>query len=192
MKKPMRSTEVESFPLYWEVKAALRNKDFLMKGGIIGFYCSHFYAQKHLESPEVLPQALKGLDMMVYAVGLALRLPVHIRPIMHSRDMYVSSDEEDVTDASDGKKEKEKEKGKGDGEIEQQAMEVSSESQKIRYTHNQGEDIAEVSHRTFDKSKSRVGREFLDFHCYDEEIGEDRRPLERVSTRFRLADCVPK
>jgi hypothetical protein len=77
MPSPMRSVEIESFPLYWEVKSALSNKHFLAKGGTIGFFCNHFYAQNHQKSPEVLPQALKGIDMILHAVGCALRPSNH-------------------------------------------------------------------------------------------------------------------
>ncbi len=56
----LHSTEVESFPLYYEVQAALRRKDFLANGGKIGFFCHHFYAQNQEKAAEILPRGLKG------------------------------------------------------------------------------------------------------------------------------------
>ena len=93
--KPMKSIEVESLPLYWEVKAALQNKQFLTEGGIIGFFCNHFYAQSymHKKATQMQSQALKGVDMMIYAVCRSLRPDVVIRPVMN-RTYYVSDEEE--------------------------------------------------------------------------------------------------
>jgi hypothetical protein len=102
--RSMSSIEVESFPLYWEVKAALANKAFLAKGGTIGFFCNHFYAPNNFQTPEVMQQGLKSIGMVVYAASRELDLRADVRPVMdktwytwgnESEDESISEDEDE-------------------------------------------------------------------------------------------------
>lgn len=202
MPRPMRSIKIDSFPLYWEVMAALRNRDFLVNGGTIGFFCNHFYAQNYHKSPEVLPQALKGIDMIIHAVTCALRLPINICPIMDKPRSYDDSDEGDEEIAEDETREIQTpaisqrqmeltspDVGSSTSISEKQKVDVAHEKEKIRFTHKSGQDIADPSHRSFKKTESLVGRGFKKFALHrDERIGEDISAA-KVRTCSFLASC---
>jgi hypothetical protein len=196
MPSPMRSVEIESFPLYWEIKAALKNKDFLVNGGTIGFFCNHFYAQNYHKSPEVLPQALKGIDMVVHAVACALRLPLNICPIMDKPwdfDDSIRRRDDEKTKAT-ANSQREMERAFADiGQMalisETQMLDVPAEKEKIRYTPNSEEDLADPLQRKFEKKESLVGRKFKEFATHGSTlIGEDI-PTLKVKTPPSPASC---
>lgn len=232
--KPMGSIEVESFPFYWEMKAAMRTKSFLEDGGTIGFFCNHFYAQNYSKSSEVLPQALKGIDMIVHAVSSAVGLASNIRPIMEKPEYYETSDEEDGMHDNDEDENNvsidDEEEMMTDDEVEdesgytqrdvvltdpqrdtdpglmlntgtslaaQQVLLNSPAKEKIRYTHKEGEDVADnprpsfaaLPNHRFEKMERLVGREFkkFKFSPYDM-VGEEISAVE-VRTCSFLASC---
>jgi hypothetical protein len=185
--RPMRSTEVESFPLYWEVKAALKNKEFLVDGGTIGFFCNHFYAQNCHKSSEVLPQALKGVDMIIHAVSCALRLPLNICPVMETPWDGHWTYEDDVSGASDDETGEVVMPATSQRQMEltfpdiraksstakKQLSDVTSAKKKIRYVPKSGPDTPNISYGKFEKVEKLVGRGFRKFEWTSECAGED-------------------
>jgi hypothetical protein len=198
----MRSADAESFPLYWEVKAALRNQEFLNKGGTIGFFCNHFYAQNYHKTSEVLPQALKGTDMIVHAVSKALGLRVSVRPIMDSpwgcynmneeeegeeetsdnEEKYAAFDEETYGEKSGitlaptfqrQTEQKPSAAGARSSIPQQQVTKIPPTKDNTRYTYDTGEAAPDLSHRKFEKRERLVGRGFQKFRCYDDVVGDD-------------------
>jgi hypothetical protein len=101
--------DVTGLPLYHAVKDALGNPNFLstgaypsfslsypqpltrfslFSGGIIGCYCHHWYphaAESPKEAP-MFPSILKGSDLFLYCVFVALGLEVEIRPVLTCGD----------------------------------------------------------------------------------------------------------
>lgn len=53
-----------------------------MTGGFLGIYCQHAYAHSTDEGIVALPEALKGTDMAIYTVFLALGLDISIRGVL--------------------------------------------------------------------------------------------------------------
>lgn len=51
-------------------------------GGYLGAYCQHAYAHSTPEGGRSLPAVLKGSDMSIYEVFLALGLHVAVRPVL--------------------------------------------------------------------------------------------------------------
>lgn len=80
--------EVKSLPLYQKLKSMLEEPDFMRGGGTLGIYCQHAYAHSTVEGAAALPGILKGSDMALYAVFLALGLAVSVHPILAHRDSY--------------------------------------------------------------------------------------------------------
>jgi 2OG-Fe(II) oxygenase superfamily len=73
---------VHSFPIYHDLQAALLNSGFLRSGGILGFYCNHACPHSNERLRKGLPAALKGIDLLVYAVCRSLDLRTKARPIL--------------------------------------------------------------------------------------------------------------
>ena len=212
--RQLRSTDIESFPLYHEVKAALSNKRFLPKGGKVGFFCNHFYAQNHDKAPELIPQGLKGIDMIIYAVCHALGLATRLRPIM-ARDFYTygcaeSDEESDMTVRGDKKKDEEDEShgtglnsptrehstgskgsatGAGSSGSQLQVEGIPPAKQKISYTRKKEESITDIPHHKFKKSYQLVGRRFQRFDYYNEVVDSDDSD---VRGHCPLASCISK
>ncbi|KAF2117252.1 hypothetical protein BDV96DRAFT_490085 [Lophiotrema nucula] len=74
--------DVQTLPLYREVKRALANPDFMAEGGYLGKHCSHAYAHGTWAGASALPATLKGTDMTVYEVFRSLGVKVHIRRVL--------------------------------------------------------------------------------------------------------------
>ncbi|KAJ4299289.1 hypothetical protein N0V90_004533 [Kalmusia sp. IMI 367209] len=74
--------DVTSLPLFQKIKQALYEPTFMAHGGTLGVFCQHAYAHSTPEGIEALPGVLKGSDMAVYSVFLALGLNVCIRPVL--------------------------------------------------------------------------------------------------------------
>lgn len=91
----------KQLPLYDTIKSMLQVPSFMMKGGLLGIWCSHAYAHSHSSSIHNLPGSLKGVDMAMYEIFRALGLQVTIRPILdgctedYSGDSDYSDDSED-------------------------------------------------------------------------------------------------
>jgi hypothetical protein len=210
----LSSTEVESFPLYHEVKAALSSKGFLANGGKVGFFGNHFYAQNNEKAPEILPQGLKEIDMIIYVVCRALGLSTSVRPIMeksfHTCDFEQSEggsgDESGMAIADDGQTEDQSsdndlspslsqyhiesggpQAGTSISTSQRQLQNISSAKQKIRYTRNREEDMAGVAHRTFDRPKRLVGRGFKKFCRYNGVVDEYDSGVRYCSS---FASCI--
>jgi hypothetical protein len=73
---------LDSFPLYHDLQAALQTPAFIESGGILGFYCNHAYPHANEELGLELPMALKGVDLLVYAICRSLGLETKVRPIL--------------------------------------------------------------------------------------------------------------
>ena len=97
---------VHSLPIYYDLQAALQTPGFMKSGGILGFYCNHAYPHSHVTLRRELPMALKGVDLLVYAVCRSLGLKTKARPILEPEeddddDDYDESQEEYVHRVND-------------------------------------------------------------------------------------------
>lgn len=79
---------LHSFPLYHDLQAALQTRGFMDSGGILGFYCNHAYPHANKKLGLELPMALKGVDLLVYAVCRSLGLETKARPILDPKHQY--------------------------------------------------------------------------------------------------------
>lgn len=73
------------------VPESLLGKSLL--GGTIGFYCAHQYAHTRDNTEKLMPYALKGIDVAIFAVFRALGLRVIVRPIIENGDIFIEWDE---------------------------------------------------------------------------------------------------
>ncbi|KAF1969278.1 hypothetical protein BU23DRAFT_591683 [Bimuria novae-zelandiae CBS 107.79] len=96
--------DVTSLLLYHKVKAALEVPNFMAEGGSLGIFCQHAYAHSTPEGIEAFPGVLKGVDMAVYSVFLAIGLHISVRPVLEFSlrdeydDYYDMDDEDPATD----------------------------------------------------------------------------------------------
>lgn len=152
----------------------MQNKNFLAKGGKIGFFCSHFYAQNYHRSSQIL--RLKGVDMMIYAVCRGLGLRVHIRPILDKNMYWYERDDDENSD---------------DEEIAAETMQMDvisitdkprddtkephpvEEKRKIRYTANEAKDDQDETQLKFKKTAKLVGRKFRAFRSCQSVKGDE-------------------
>ncbi|KAF1988018.1 hypothetical protein K402DRAFT_462390 [Aulographum hederae CBS 113979] len=74
--------DAKQLPLYQIISQMLHQQDFMPKGGRLGIACSHKYAHTHQQSIEVLPSALKGVDMAVFEAFQAHELDVSLLPVV--------------------------------------------------------------------------------------------------------------
>ncbi|KAF5672554.1 hypothetical protein FHETE_3688 [Fusarium heterosporum] len=66
MSDHLQALDQESLPFFAALEKLLANKEFLQKGGLIGFNCTHAYPHTSRSSVDNLHHMLKGLDMVVY------------------------------------------------------------------------------------------------------------------------------
>jgi 2OG-Fe(II) oxygenase superfamily len=93
---------VHSFPIYHDLQAALLNPGFLKPGGILGFYRNHSYPHSNERLRKGVPAALKGIDLLVYAVCRSLGLRTKARPILNLESEFDNSlDELSASDYED-------------------------------------------------------------------------------------------
>lgn len=56
-------------------------------GGVLGFYCAHQYAHTRNDSTgNLMPYALKGIDVALFSVFKSLGLEVKVRPVLDPED----------------------------------------------------------------------------------------------------------
>jgi hypothetical protein len=53
-------------------------------GGTLGFYCAHKYAHTRTGMQNLMPFALKGIDVVLFSVFRSLGFNVTVRPILDS------------------------------------------------------------------------------------------------------------
>jgi hypothetical protein len=87
---------LHSFPLYHDLQAALQTRGFMDSGGILGFYCNHAYPHANKGLGLKLPMALKGVDLLVYAVCRSLGLETKARPILEPDELFSYEDWSDM------------------------------------------------------------------------------------------------
>jgi hypothetical protein len=56
-------------------------------GGYLGFYCSHAYAHTNTDAV-ILPDMLKGLDMIIWEAFGRLGLEASVKPVLSLDDFY--------------------------------------------------------------------------------------------------------
>ena len=61
---------------------ALKSKEFMREGGVLGFYCQHAYAYTNLSLNDRLPYALKGVDAIFYSIFYHMDLDVEVKPVL--------------------------------------------------------------------------------------------------------------
>ncbi|KAF5001951.1 hypothetical protein FGRMN_692 [Fusarium graminum] len=66
MSDHLQALDQESLPFFATLEKLLANEEFLQKGGLIGFNCTHAYPHTSRSSVDNLHHMLKGLDMVVY------------------------------------------------------------------------------------------------------------------------------
>ncbi|RAK95204.1 2OG-Fe(II) oxygenase [Aspergillus ibericus CBS 121593] len=82
--------EPQAFPLYGLIESLLATPGFMKEGGVLGVFCSHAYPHASDLAELQLPRALKGADLVVYAVLKALGVEVRILPILEFGGNYGS------------------------------------------------------------------------------------------------------
>jgi hypothetical protein len=74
-------------------------------GGTLGFYCAHKYAHTRKGMKNLMPFALKGIDVAVFSVFRSLGLKVSVRPILDTSNLEwmdgTASSEEESQESSD-------------------------------------------------------------------------------------------
>lgn len=50
--------------------------------GVIGFYCDHLYAHTQDDTDDIMPYALKGIDMTIFNTFQSLGLVVKACPVL--------------------------------------------------------------------------------------------------------------
>jgi hypothetical protein len=75
------SIDAAQVPVYHLLKKGLQSASFFPGGRILAHYLSHSYAHTAAGTKPLLPQSLKGSDMIFYEVCRALGLAAYIRPI---------------------------------------------------------------------------------------------------------------
>ncbi|KAL3461651.1 hypothetical protein BJX64DRAFT_289064 [Aspergillus heterothallicus] len=83
---PSTVIDPRTLSTYVWMKDLLAQDDFMKRGGILGFYCSHAYPHSSSLAYTYLPESLKGADLVLYSVFQSLGIELAILPIIHSRD----------------------------------------------------------------------------------------------------------
>ncbi|GKZ32611.1 hypothetical protein AbraIFM66950_002129 [Aspergillus brasiliensis] len=79
----------QTLPLYGLIESLLTTPGFMKDGGVFGVFCSHAYPHSSDLAELQLPRALKGADLVVYAVFEALGMEVSILPVLRPKQDYV-------------------------------------------------------------------------------------------------------
>ncbi|PYI02019.1 hypothetical protein BO78DRAFT_400862 [Aspergillus sclerotiicarbonarius CBS 121057] len=82
--------EPQTFPLYGLIESLLATPGFMKEGGVLGVFCSHAYPHASDLAELQLPRALKGADLVVYAVLKSLGVEVSILPVLEFGGSYGS------------------------------------------------------------------------------------------------------
>lgn len=61
---------------------ALKSKEFMREGWVLGFYCQHAYAHTNESHSDRLPYALKGVDAIFYSIFYHMDLDVEVKPVL--------------------------------------------------------------------------------------------------------------
>ncbi|THV47546.1 hypothetical protein BGAL_0304g00180 [Botrytis galanthina] len=92
-------------PLYEVARNVLVQPGFMKRGivdvllgGVIGFYCDHLYAHTQDDTDDIMPYALKGIDMTNFNTFQSLGLVVKACPVL-CMDDYFEDEEEHITRA---------------------------------------------------------------------------------------------
>ncbi|KAF5871910.1 uncharacterized protein Bfra_008936 [Botrytis fragariae] len=117
-------------PLYEVARNVLDQPDFMRRvivdvllGGVIGFYCNHLYAHTQEDTDDVMPYALKGIDMTIFNTFQSLGLVVKAYPVLrldHCRNIVDGGESESESeDENKYRSENESDDGnKGRSEVE--------------------------------------------------------------------------
>ncbi|KAK2615390.1 hypothetical protein N8I77_002149 [Diaporthe amygdali] len=84
--------DATQLPIYLSLKNIVDNKAFMPEGGYLGFYCSHAYAHTNTDAI-ILPDMLKGLDMVIWETFGRLGLEASVKPVLNVEDFYQYEDE---------------------------------------------------------------------------------------------------
>ncbi|GLA46308.1 hypothetical protein AnigIFM63604_009780 [Aspergillus niger] len=89
---PIRpAIDPRAFPLYGVVESLLNTPGFMKDGGVFGVFCSHAYPHSSDIAELQLPRALKGADLVVYAIFEALGIEVSILPVLEYNGDYAGN-----------------------------------------------------------------------------------------------------
>ncbi|KAJ4303906.1 hypothetical protein N0V88_001506 [Collariella sp. IMI 366227] len=74
-------------PLYRTIRDLVGDREGWKEGGLIGYNCSHVYPHSN-KSPLnlMIPDNLKGADMLMFEIFRSLGLGVRFRPVVHTKD----------------------------------------------------------------------------------------------------------
>ncbi|KAF2099447.1 hypothetical protein NA57DRAFT_74946 [Rhizodiscina lignyota] len=86
-------------PLHETVEKLVKIKNFMTKGGTLGFYCTHAYA--HTSNVPMSQWSLKGIDMAMFYVLHSLDLKPLLRPTLKENFHFYDEFEEDEEDEYD-------------------------------------------------------------------------------------------
>lgn len=92
----------QTLPLYGLIESLLTTPEFMKDGGVIGVFCSHAYPHSSGLAELLLPRALKGADLVVYAVFEALGIDVSILPVLEPQEDSVGFDVLEESDPEQG------------------------------------------------------------------------------------------
>ncbi|KAL9111220.1 MAG: hypothetical protein Q9227_004297 [Pyrenula ochraceoflavens] len=90
-------TSMSTLPFWHDLKGMLNQKDFFPSGGKIGFWCAHSYAHNVESHAALLPEALKGVDRVVYSVLVSLGLTTDLRPVIRGGRHDDDEDEDQLS-----------------------------------------------------------------------------------------------
>lgn len=78
------SFDVSNDLLHGELVAALQTPDFMRRGGTLGCFCQHKYANTSTRLDEFSPH-LKGEDAVIYEAAKSLGLSIALKPILSKK-----------------------------------------------------------------------------------------------------------
>ncbi|KAI9372812.1 hypothetical protein BJX61DRAFT_533642 [Aspergillus egyptiacus] len=89
---PTSIVDPKTLPIYGWVKDLMAKGEFMKDGGVLGIFCSHAYAHSSKLAKTQLPRALKGADLVLYAVFKSLGIDVEVLPVLENDGCYVARD----------------------------------------------------------------------------------------------------
>ncbi|KAL2815226.1 hypothetical protein BDW59DRAFT_16821 [Aspergillus cavernicola] len=87
---PTSIVDPKTLPMYGWVKDLLGQDDFMKEGGVLGIFCSHAYAHSSKIAEFQLPRALKGADLVLYAVFKSLGIDIEVLPVLEHAGRYIT------------------------------------------------------------------------------------------------------
>ncbi|KAL3469173.1 hypothetical protein BJX99DRAFT_241925 [Aspergillus californicus] len=89
---PTSIVDPKTLPMYEWVKDLLAQQAFMKDGGVLGMFCSHAYAHSSKIAKFQLPRALKGADLVLYAVFKSLGIDIEVLPVLETDGRYFTED----------------------------------------------------------------------------------------------------